>query len=54
MGSILDFTINYRSDNEQLTPGMFFLSHQVIQNKKLSNFEPQIEKMFNLHFDSHI
>ena len=40
MTSILDFTINYRSDNE----------HDI---NKFTNSEPQIKKKFNLHFDSH-
>ena len=42
MASILDFTIHYKSDEEQLTTEMFFRP-QVIQNKKISNFEPQIK-----------
>ena len=44
MASILDFTMNYRSDDEQWTLEMFFFGPQVIQNKKVSNFEAQIIK----------
>ena len=32
MASFLDFTINYRSNDEQLTPEMGFFGPQVIQN----------------------
>ena len=35
MASILDFTINYRSDDKQKTSEMFFFGLQVIQNKKI-------------------
>ena len=43
MASILDFTINYRSDNEQLPPEMLFSFPKSYKIKKLSNFEPQIK-----------
>ena len=43
MASILDFTINYRSNDEQLTPEMFFSALKSYKIKKLSNFEPQIK-----------
>ena len=53
MTPILDFTINYRSDDEQFTPEMLVSAPKSQKINKLSNSEPQIKKRFNLHFDSH-
>ena len=51
MTFILDFTINYRSDDEQCTPEMLVSAPKSHNINKLSNSEPQIKK-FNLHFGS--
>ena len=54
MTSIFDFTINYRSDDEQVTSEMFVLVPKSYKINKLSNFVPQTKKKrFILHFDSH-
>ena len=44
MASILDFMINYISDDEQKTSAMFSLTPKSYKINKLSNFEPEIEK----------
>ena len=53
MTSILDFTKNYRSDDEQQTPEMLVSAPESHKINKLSNSEPQIKKWLNLHFNSH-
>ena len=51
MTSILDFTKNYRSDDEQLTPEMLVSAPKSHKINKLSNSEPQMKKKrLNLHF----
>ena len=51
--SILDFTKNYRSDDEQWTPEMLVSAPKSHKINILSNSESQIKKRLNLHFDSH-
>ena len=53
MVSMLDFTKNYRSDDEQYTPEMLVSPPKSHKINQLSNFEPQIKKGLNLHFYSH-
>ena len=54
MASILDFTMNYRSDDEQKSPEMFFSGPKSYKIKKIEQFRgTNNKKMFYLHFDSH-
>ena len=53
MTSILDFTINYLSDDERLTPEMLVSAPKSHKINTLSNSEQQLKKRFNLHIDCH-
>ena len=54
MASILDCTVNYRSDDEQERPEMFFSAPKSYKIKKLGSFVSKMKKkVSNLHFDCH-